>query len=104
MEQLEQILNSKSEQELTKISTKYEDSTSVNVSNFIEPTEEMIEQVLVKLIAGESLRDIKRSVKKEGTNFTLSYSQIQEIETAWKSKLSEFVTESEEVFEGSVEE
>lgn len=69
-------------------------------SNLIEPTEAMIEEVIQQLREGKSYLDIKRSVKKEGTNLKLSKGQIKEIHNAMKNKIVE-LTPTEQVLEVS---
>lgn len=54
-------------------------------SNLIEPTAKMINSVVERLKNGESYKNIKRNVKKEKTNLSLSYGQIKEIELIWKN-------------------
>jgi len=71
---------------------KLEDLESEKVekgSNFIEPTSAMIEQVLTLSKEGKTLPEIKKLVKKEGTNFTLSFGQVGEILEAKQKKIAE---------------
>jgi hypothetical protein len=57
--------------------------------NLIEPTEAMVRNVLQKYSDGETLDNIKKSIKKKGSNNTLSFSQIKEIINAYKNPLVE---------------
>jgi len=57
-------------------------------SNLIEPTKAMIEQVLTLLKEDKPLAEIKKTVKKKGTNLTLSLGQIKEILQAKQKKIA----------------
>jgi len=58
-------------------------------SNLIEPSKEMIEQVLSNLKDGKSYLEIKSTVFKTGTKLSLSKGQIKKIDEARKSKITE---------------
>ena len=55
-------------------------------SNLIEPTDAMIKQICKLTAEGVDNKTIKRTVKKNKTNLTLSYSQIEEIQLIYKNK------------------
>jgi hypothetical protein len=60
---------------------------TISSSNLIEPTEAMVRNVIQKYVDGEDLNLIKKSVKKKGTNLTLSFNQINEIINEYKISL-----------------
>jgi len=60
---------------------------TIGGSNLIEPTEAMVKDVIQKYVDGESIGLIKKSVKKKGTNLTLSFNQINEIIKEYKISL-----------------
>ncbi len=64
-------------------------------SNLIEPTTAMISSVLTMLKEGKEITEIKKTVKKKGTNLTLSFGQIREIDQARRVKIAELTPKEE---------
>jgi len=63
-------------------------NTTKKGSNLIEPTQEMVNEVLSMHIAGEDVKTIKKTVKMGETNYTLSFGQVREIIRLYKASLS----------------
>lgn len=70
--------------------------TENKVSNLIDPTQEMVDEVISLFIAGEDIKTIKKTVKLAGTNKTLSFLQVKSIIDLYRAKVA---SESEPIIE-----
>lgn len=79
---IETILESKTLEDL-------ETTVSIDASNEVDLDDDMITEILSMLASGSSYGDIKSTVKKSGTEFNPSISQIKEIDEARLAKIAE---------------
>ena len=66
-------------------------------SNLIEPDDKMVQEVIELFLDKKDLAYIKSNVKKEGTNLKLSWEQINEIDSCYKSESAKEVVVEEPV-------
>lgn len=89
MKYLNQVLESKTLEDLKAPEVKYG-------SNLIEPTTVMIEQAISMLKEGKGYSEIRKTVKKDGTKLSMSKGQIKTIHNAMRSKIAELTPETKE--------
>ncbi len=92
MKKLEKVMKKKKWADLKPRETE-EIHALVSQGNLIEPTEEMIEEVIEMHLQGKDVGEIKRTVtlkeKRKNTHMTLSKGQIKEIIYALKNRQTE---------------